>query len=362
MCRALQEQGVEIRLITTTDGVDLNGTALGTPVDYKNVTTRFFPVQWGESFKYSKPMASWLDDNVGQFDLVHIHAVFNHACVAAARACRKHHVPYVVRPLGTLDPWGMSQKRLMKTTFWHVSGKRMMRGASAVHYTTRAEKQGAEELLSLNHGHIVPLGIDLEIVEALLDQQGATQPPAQPYVLVLSRLHPKKRLEVLIDAFLKVVAQPEFREWRLVLAGDGPADYVAVLRNKASSELAREYVLFPGWLDGEAKKLFLQRASVLALPSHRENFGLCVMEALACGIPVIVSPQVNLSEAIEAAGAGWIVDLDREDLTATLREALSSEAERLQRGKAGKEMSARFTWPQVACEILDMYAKVLTTN
>jgi len=256
----------------------------------------------------------------------------------------------------------MSQKRLMKTTFWHVSGKRMMRGASAVHYTTRAEKQGAEELLSLNHGHIVPLGIDLEIVEALLDQQQAMQPPAQPYVLVLSRLHPKKRLEVLIDAFLKVVEQPEFREWRLVLAGDGPADYVAVLRNKASSQPAREYVLFPGWLDGEAKKLFLQRASVLALPSHRENFGLCVMEALACGIPVIVSPQVNLSEAIEAAGAGWIVDLDREDLTATLREALSSEAERLQRGKAGKEMSARFTWPQVAWEIVEMYAKVLTTN
>jgi hypothetical protein len=89
MCRALQAQGVEIRLITTNDGVDLNGTALGTPVDYKNVTTQFFPVQWGESFKYSKPMASWLDDNVGQFDLVHIHAVFNHACVAAARACRQ---------------------------------------------------------------------------------------------------------------------------------------------------------------------------------------------------------------------------------------------------------------------------------
>ena len=336
MCRALQAQGVEVRLVTTNDGVDLNGTALGTPVDYKHVTTRFFPVQWGESFKYSKPMAAWFDDNVEQFDLVHIHAVFNHACIAAARACRKHHVPYVVRPLGTLDPWSMRQKRLMKSMFWTLTGKRMMRGASAVHYTTRAEKQGAEELLSLNHGHVVPLGIDLEIVETPLEQGNVQQPPAQPYVLVLSRLHPKKRLEVLIDAFLQLVEQSQFREWRLVLAGDGPGDYVKTLRNKASSEAAKEYVLFPGWLEGESKKLFLQRASLLVLPSHAENFGLCVLESLACGVPVIVSPHVNLSEAVEAAGAGWIVDVDREDLTATLREALSSEAERLQKAMPAK--------------------------
>ena len=107
-------------------------------------------------------MASWLDDNVGQFDLF-TSMQSSIMRVAAPGLVVNIRRSYVVRPLGTLDPWGMSQKRLMKTTFWHVSGKRMMRGASAVITPPRLRKKGAEDLLSLNHGHVVPLGIDLKV-------------------------------------------------------------------------------------------------------------------------------------------------------------------------------------------------------
>ncbi|HEY0728120.1 MAG TPA: glycosyltransferase, partial [Pyrinomonadaceae bacterium] len=128
MCRALQSQGIEVFLITTSHGL----TQIRTDGDekYKGVPARFFPVQAGASFKYSRPLTSWLKTNVSEFDVVHIHAVFNHASVAAARECRRAGVPYVVRPLGTLDPWSMKQKAGRKRIFWSLVGKRMLLGSA----------------------------------------------------------------------------------------------------------------------------------------------------------------------------------------------------------------------------------------
>src|SRR5215218_538814 len=103
MCRALRARGVEVVLVSTSHGFQRMNT--DQVEDFKGVPARFFPVQLGDSFKYSRPFAAWLRASVREFDLVHVHAVFNHASVAAARACSNAGVPYVVRPLGTLDPW-----------------------------------------------------------------------------------------------------------------------------------------------------------------------------------------------------------------------------------------------------------------
>jgi len=219
--------------------------------NYQGVPTIFFPLQWGESFKYSRPLATWLDANVNKFDVVHIHAVFNHACVAAATACRKHHVPYVVRPLGTLDPWSMRQKPLRKFLFWQVAGKRMLRGAAGVHYTARAEQTAAEESLGVNHGRVIPLGVETDLpARTHVDEVVFDKLPGlsgRPYVLVLSRLHPKKGLDIFVDAFLSLAGKREYEGWRLVLAGEGPDEYVQALKQRVSTHRAEEIVFFPGW-------------------------------------------------------------------------------------------------------------------
>src|SRR6185369_7004804 len=93
------------------------------------------------------------------FDVVHIHAVFNHSSIAAARACRKHLVPYVVRPLGTLDPWSLKQKSVRKSLFWNLVAKRMMADAATIHYTAQAEFDRVKDSLGLTHGSVVPLGV-----------------------------------------------------------------------------------------------------------------------------------------------------------------------------------------------------------
>src|SRR5206468_3477699 len=137
MCRALQKEGVDVLLATTdADGRARLRVALGTELEYHGVRTLFFSGQWGERFNYSPTLARWLDMNVKMFDVVHIHAVFSHPCLAAARACRKHHVPYIVRPLGSLDPWSMQQKPLRKRLMWQMAAGRMLSEAASIHYTT----------------------------------------------------------------------------------------------------------------------------------------------------------------------------------------------------------------------------------
>lgn len=370
MCRALREQGVDLLLATTDDGLSgENGTPIrqyGQISDYQGQPTIFFPSQIGASFKYSRPFAQWLNSNVANYDLVHIHAVFNHACIAAARACRRHDVPYIVRPLGTLDPWSMKQKSWRKRFFWQAAGKRMMSDAAAVHYTALAEQQATETALGLNHGTVVPLGVETLIVDPSRENHSLRNEipglEGHPYVLVLSRLHPKKGLDVLLDAFLSLIKKKEFADWRLVLAGDGPSEHVSRLRGKVESHHANKQVLFPGWLDGEKKEAALRNASLLALPSYQENFGLCVMEALACGVPVLVSPQVNLAADIEAAGAGWVAEIEKGALQSALEAALNSDEERIRRGVEGRTLASRFNWSVIAARLTDLYSSILESK
>ena len=343
MCRALMQQGIDVLLVTTDAGLKDKAVS-----EYKGVPVKLFPVEFGESFKYSRPLAAWLRESVRQFDVGHIHAVFNHSSVAAARACRQAGVPYLIRPLGTLDPWSMTQKSFRKRVFWQLAGKGMLQGAAAVHYTSEGEKLSTERLTGLNHGRVVSLGIEPPSL-SLSEKKDR-------YVLVLSRLHPKKGLDLLIEAFLSL---GQFQEWRLVLAGDGPTEYVSKLKSMAGSSSRIE---FTGWVDGEQKDKLLSGASLLALPSHQENFGLCVMEALSHAVPVLVSPGVNLAPEIVTAKAGWVAAIDHESLKAKLTEALSDEAELSKRGRAGQQLSRQYSWENAAKGLIQLYQQVVHTN
>lgn len=349
MCRALRAEGIDV-LLATTDH-ELIQISTDSVKEYKGVPARFFPVQAGDSFKYSRPLTKWLKTSVKDFDLVHIHAVFNHASVAAATACRRAGVPYVVRPLGTLDPWSMKQKAGRKKIFWSLVGKRMLQGSAAVHYTAAGEKMVTEESLGINHGRVIALGVEVkgsEPIKKALDYFPVLG--GRPYVLMLSRLDPKKNVEGLIDAFKSLDDELSC----LVIAGDGLRDYVASLKEKASGS---DNIIFTGWVEGEQKEALLRDAALFALPSHQENFGLSVMEAMACGVPVLVSPQVNLAPEIEAANAGWVVDLAQ--LRGGLAAALKNETERRLRGKAASSFARQHTWQRTATELAALYRELI---
>ncbi|MCW8141895.1 MAG: glycosyltransferase, partial [Planctomycetota bacterium] len=216
MARALQAKGVEV-LIATTDADGPGGrldVPSGVETEWAGAPTIFFPRRGGEAAKLSPALGRWLLGEVRRYDLVHVHAVFSFACAAAAAAALARRRPYVVRPLGTLAPWSLEQKPLRKRLALAAGGRRLLARAAAVHYTTEAERRSTEAALGTRNGVVVPLGVD----PALLGPRPPSTTQARPYVLALGRLHPKKRLPALVEAFARARERLPAGA-RLVLAG-----------------------------------------------------------------------------------------------------------------------------------------------
>jgi len=361
MCRALKSRGLDVLIATTdVDGRARLPVQTGSKVEYRGVPTIFFRGM-GERFNYSPSLGRWLDAGAAGFAVVHIHAVFSHPCIAAARACRKHNIPYIVRPLGSLDPWSMRQKALRKRLMWQMAAGRMLREAASIHYTTDEERRLAESSLGLDHGVVIPLGVDLEAIQrATVEASFREHHPAlgeRPYVLALSRIHPKKNIELLIESFLELTKRPELSQWRLVIAGEGDSSYLARLRALAQS---RDAIIFAGWIEGAMKASAIQQASLLASPSRQENFGVAAVEALACAVPVVVSEHVNLASEISRANAGWVASLERANFSRVLAEAMMSGEERQRRGRAGKLfVEQNLSWEHAARELDRLYSAVI---
>jgi glycosyltransferase involved in cell wall biosynthesis len=245
----------------------------------------------------------------------------------------------------------MKQKPVRKRLFWFLFAKRLLAAAAAVHYTAAAEKTATEAFLGMNHGYVVPLGVNLN--GSTHDDSVANYFPElaqEPYILSLSRLHPKKRLDELIEAFQSLGDQ----RWRLVIAGDGPADYLSFLNQKARGS---ERISFTGWVEGKRKEALMRGASLFVLPSRHENFGLSVVEAMACGVPVMVTPQVNLAREIDSAQAGWVVAF--KELSNGLAVVMEDNGERLRRGKIAYEYAKRYSWDKVGTDLADFYRQIL---
>lgn len=358
MCQGLADAGIAATIATTdADGPARLGVPLGEIGSHLGVPTIFFERRGDDSFKWSAPLARWLRERVSDFDLVHVHAVFSHSTLAAGRACLRAGVPYVVRPLGALDPWSLGRHAWRKRLLWRVGLGRVMAGAAAMHYTTDAEQRLASQTAGLATGFVAPIGLDPMWFEP------ATEPIARRRdLIVLARLDPKKGIETAIAAFHLLAAEPQWRDWSLVIAGDGDERYVDTLRAAAAQGPGRDRISFSGWLDGPARVERLRQSSLFVLPSHQENFGIAVAEAMAVGTPVVVSPDVNLAPDIEAGEAGWIVARDAGDVSLTLAAAMGDEAERARRGARAQQVAARFRWPEVAAELSRVYAGLLRTS
>ena len=357
MCQSLRAAGINAVIVTTdADGTGRLPVEIGTLGRFRDVPTIFFRRQATESFKWSIALASWLKAHVSEFDLVHVHAVFSHSSIAAGRACRAAGVPYIIRPLGTLDPWSLDRHPRRKQLLLALGGRRFLAGAHGIHYTTVAERQLAEQRLPwLPAGCVVPLGID----EEFFASSDSARPRETPILVSMCRLHPKKRLELLIDAFHRVTASGPFTSWRLDIVGDGDADYVRRLQEAAAAGPAAARIEFRGWLSGEARRDLLAASTLFALPSNQENFGLALVEGMAMGLPAIVTPGVNLADDILAAKAGWVCEGTIASLSDALRIAMTNQDMLENHGRCARDLAGRFRWSSVADGLRTLYEQTL---
>jgi glycosyltransferase involved in cell wall biosynthesis len=331
---ALRRRGVEVDVLTTDDdGPQQRRTIAGTTVELLNgQRVRYFPRQTAR-YGISLPMLPWLSRHVRDYDLVHTHGLFSFVPLATAWHARAAHVPYIMRPAGVLDSWGMKNK---SGSIKHASVKLLegplLQGAAAVHFMTELERERAAQLGIGLRPVVVPLGFDFPPAapaQALPDELRAE---GRAVVLYLSRLHPVKRVDLLLRAFASL---PQRETAVLAIAGDGEASFVASLKALAGKLGIDGAVRWLGFASGARKQHLLSAATVFVLPSASENFGIAVIEAMHAGAPVIVTEAVGIAQLVRTFHAGLVTDGSLESLQAALARLLSDAELRAALARAG---------------------------
>lgn len=302
-------------------------------------------------FAVSTSLASALGRKAARVDIVHNHSLWSMVNVAAGWVVPGQHAKLVTSPRGTLSAWALGRSRGLKRVLWPLQ-RRALSKADLLHATSDVELQEIRA-----HGFcapvaVVPNGIDLPDLPLLRQETGVLT------LLFLSRIHPTKGLDRLLHAWARL--QPRHSNWRLVIAGRGDAEHVQEVHALAKS-LGVQRVEFPGPLYGEAKAQAYFEADLFVLPTHSENFGMVVAEALAHGCPAVVGRGAPWS-GLEAEGCGWWVDISVPTLTAALDAAMQLTPDQLidmgLRGRAWMERD--FGWDAIGQKMDAAYRWLLT--
>jgi glycosyltransferase involved in cell wall biosynthesis len=365
----LRQQGIDAAIVTTNDDGDgLLDVPLNQWIDYPiNATDRSqaVPLQFFSRFSpqitairefaFSFSLTAWLWQHIHEYDLLHIHAIFSYPSTIAMAIARAQKTPYIIRPLGQLCQWSLAQSAQKKQTYLRLIERQNLHHAQALHFTSHQEQQEAAALGLSTPSFILPHGLALPS-----PLSGATTqlrewlqlPPDQPIILFLARLHPKKGLDALITALGELSAE----RFQLVIAGNGTAEYEAELLQRVTAAGLQDRTHWVGFVSGDRKQILLQGADLFALPSHSENFGIAVLEGMAAGLPVLITPGVALAEWVQTQNLGWVVaqspDAIAEAVTNFLQQPQQAEA----MGQAAAEaVRSEFAWQSIIAQLIQHY-------
>jgi glycosyltransferase involved in cell wall biosynthesis len=276
--------------------------------------------------------AAGLEGLLREAEVLHLHAPWTPSNLQVAKAARRVGTPYVLSIHGMLDDWSMAQKSLKKRVFLAVAGNGLLRGAAAVHCTAEAELDQAARWFDRAKGVVLPYLFDVAPFERLAEREVATD-SQRPKLLFLSRVHPKTGVERLLEA--AGVLRRRGIDCDVIVAGPGENDYLTRLSELAASEGVRERVQFAGMVRGAEKLAAYQSADLFVLPTSQENFGLVLLEALACGTPVVTTKGVDIWTELEGAGAS-IVDASPERLADAIAALLRDRGALKALGRRGR--------------------------
>jgi glycosyltransferase involved in cell wall biosynthesis len=268
-------------------------------------------------YRYAPRFLPWLRSRAADFDAVIVHGLWQYHAFAAWRVLRNGRIPYYVFTHGMLDPWFKRTyplKHLKKWLYWPWADYRVLRDAKAVLFTCEEERILARQSFWLYRCREAVVGFGTTEGDGDHERQRSAFLAAFPALrgkrtlLFLSRIHPKKGCDSLLAAFARVASSDPALQ--LVMAGPDQVGWQRQLVAQAQSLGIAERVTWTGMLTGDLKWGAYRAAEVFVLPSHQENFGVVVAEALACGLPALISDKVNIWREVEADGAGIVASDD----------------------------------------------------
>lgn len=339
----------------------------GSPVLNDNFSIWYHKSQF-TPLSFSISLGSWLKRSITTFDIVHIHGIYRFPTTYGAWCARRAGVPYIIMPHGSLDPFLFRQSRFGKMA---LPLKRMyeclfdmpnLNHASAIHYTAQEEAERAAFLELRARAVVIPNGVDWEFY-ANLPGWGSFRrriglEERRPLVLFLGRINFKKGLDLLVPSFVHVLEMvPE--AW-LAFVGPDNEGYGTKVRQWCREQGIADNVSFVDHLGPEEVKQAYVDADLFVLPSYTENFGMTVVEAMACGCPVVISDKVNIWREIQKEGAGLVFGLHPQEIANAICQVLLDKDIAREMGRRGRVAAQRhYSWPRIVDQMVQVYRKVI---
>jgi glycosyltransferase involved in cell wall biosynthesis len=299
-------------------------------------------------------------DKVRAPDVVHIHGIFSHVMMAAALHASRYAIPYIVRPAGMLNPTCLKMgRRGLKKLIMRLFLRKHLRASDCIHVTSQQEADGIADYLPASRIRIIPHGVTVPAApnddarRVFLER--FPQLRGKQVVLSIARIAPKKRPEMLVEALARLL--PEGQDLMLLLAGSDEG-HLAVVQAAARRHSMENAVVYAGFLDGLMKEGAFAVADAFALPSLDENFAVAVTEAMAHGVPVLVTPQVAAHVYVDESGGGLTAPGTPEAFAFGIRAILCSD--RAAMGRRGRDYVERnLSWDAVIQQIDAMYREAV---
>jgi glycosyltransferase involved in cell wall biosynthesis len=301
----------------------------------------------------SPEMYRWLTQQATSrsVDILHNHSLWMMPNVYPGMVARRHHIPLVISPRGTLSTWARESGSVLKRFFWPLVQKPALAATACFHATAESEYEDIRRLGFRQPVAVIPNGID--IPEPMPNQHGEFRT-----LLFLGRVHPKKGLDLLLPAWKAV--QDRFPTWRLVIAGPDNDGYLARMQGLAA-QLDLMRIEFVGALKGRHKWDAYHQADLFVLPTYSDNFAMTVAEALGSGVPAIVSKGAPWAGLVEKK-AGWWIEIGVEPLVDCLMQVLAlPPAQLTNMGQQGRSwMKEEFSWDGLGSRMTHTYQWIVS--
>ncbi len=353
--------------IATTNADYPTGTLpvpVNEPVQEAGVSTTYFSVDF-RPLNISFAMARQLPRLIADHDIIDIHGLYRFPPTFGAWQARRQAKPYIIRPFGSLDPFlhaRSSKSRALKLIYEQLFDLPNLRAADAVCFNSDEERDRTSYLGLTIPSIVVPNGLDWKPYEILpppgnfrirvgLDQN-------VPIILFLGRINFKKGLDILIPAFAKL--KPAAPRAKLLIVGPDNNGYTVKVREMVAAHQLDDDVIIVDMLTGAAVREAYRDASIFVLSSYTENFGMTVIESLACGTPVVISDQVNIHREVERSGGGIVTPCEADKLSAAMLDLLNNADRRKIMGSLGRSwVRDQYDWPHIVDQLDREYEKII---
>lgn len=287
----------------------------------------------------------------GNFDILHLQNLWDPFLHKIAKIARKHNIPYLMTPRGTLEPWSLQQKKLKKKLALAIYQKKDLQRAACELATSQMEATNIRNIGIKPPIAIIPNGIDFSEYTC---RDVSFRNKVKKQIVFLSRIHKKKGIELLIQAWKTI--HDHFSDWNIVIAGNGDSIYIDNLQNIICDLELQDSVSIIPPVFGENKKNLYQTSSIFILPTYSENFGMVIAEAMSCGIPVITTNGTPWQD-LNKLEIGWCIDLSVKNIAKALTDAIESGSDKLfdMGQKASRYVNDNYNYLKIAKRIGILY-------